>query len=187
MRRPVDAADPVRHVLLGLLLEGPSYGYELARAFAPETELGSVVHLGSSHLYALLTQLERTALVVGAREEHGARPARRVYTLTVAGREAALSWVTEPVTRPRDMLIDFPLKLYLARRIDRKLAIELVKQQRRCFADYLVDLDYQLKATGSNDPLFRSMLLQGRVLRTNATLDWLDWCLNALGEPVHAE
>src|SRR2546421_6636357 len=118
MRRPLDAAEPARHALLGLLLDGPCHGYVLARRFAPGTALGDVMHLGASHLYALLARLERDGLVAGERQEAGSRPPRRVYHLTEAGREVALRWIDEPVARPRDVLLDFPLKLYLARHLD---------------------------------------------------------------------
>ena len=140
MRRPVDAADPARHVLLGLLLEGPSHGYDLARAFAPGTTLGGVVHLSVSHLYALLARLERDALISGEQQAHGARPARRVYGLTAAGREAVQRWVDEPVPRPRDVLLDFPLKLYLAGRLEPMRAVRLVDRQRALFDAYLQEL-----------------------------------------------
>ena len=60
MRRPLDAAEPARHALLGLLLDGPHHGYDLARRFAPGTALGDVLRLSTSHLYALLARLSAT-------------------------------------------------------------------------------------------------------------------------------
>ena len=151
-RRPVDAADPARHVLLGLLLEGPSHGYDLARAFAPGTTLGGVVHLSPSHLYALLARLERDTLITGEQEAHGARPARRVYTLTSAGRETVQHWMDEPVPRPRDVLLDFPLKLYFASRLDPARAVRLIDSQRALFDTYLQELQAVATATTTDIP-----------------------------------
>src|SRR5438270_5405051 len=90
MRWSLETAEPARHALLGLLLDGPCHGYDLARRFAPGTALGDVMHLGASHLYALLARLERGGLVAGERREAGWRPPRRVYHLTEAGRQGAL-------------------------------------------------------------------------------------------------
>ncbi|MDB5075654.1 MAG: PadR family transcriptional regulator [Chloroflexi bacterium] len=181
MRRPVDAADPARHVLLGLLLDGPSHGYILARAFAPGTALGSVVYLGASHLYALLIQLERDGFIEGERLEQGARPARRVYRITDAGRAEVLRWIDEPVGRPRDVLIDFPLKLYLAQRLDTSRALNLVMHQRNLFASYLKDLEHEIRQTDSaKDQSFLSLVLDGRIERTKSTLAWLEHCASAL-------
>jgi DNA-binding PadR family transcriptional regulator len=188
MRRPLDAADAARYVLLGLLLDGPRHGYDLARAFAPSTALGSIVHLGASHLYALLARLERDGLVHGeVAAQEGARPPRHVYQITEAGREAVLHWVDEPVARPRDVLLDFPLKLYLAQHLDPGRAAALVSRQRAIFADYLVALEREEQGRldrdmNPQDAAFIRLLWEGRVARTHATLDWLDRCAEALAQ-----
>jgi DNA-binding PadR family transcriptional regulator len=185
MRRPVDVANPARYTLLGLLLEGPRHGYDLARAFAPATPLGSAVHLGSSHLYGLLAQLERDGLVVGQREDQGIRPPRRVFQLTDAGRAEVLRWVDEPVARPRDMLLDFPLKLYLAQRLDPVRAAALITHQRALFAAFLAELEGEPAPEDPGvDQAFMGLLREGRIARTQAMLGWLDRCdavVTALG------
>src|SRR5690349_20886230 len=97
MRHGLDAAEPARYALLGLLLEGPAHGYDLARHFTPGTALGDVMRLGASHLYALLGRLERDGLIAGERQESGSRPPRHAYHLTPQGRAAVQGWVDEPV------------------------------------------------------------------------------------------
>src|SRR5579859_5731928 len=171
MRRPIDVANPARHALLGLLLDGPKHGYDLARAFAPATPLGSAVHLGSSHLYALLTQLERDGLVTGQQESQGSRPPRRVFQITEAGRAEVLHWLDEPVERPRDMLLDFPLKLYLAQRMDATRATALIARQRSLFASFLSELETEpVREDAGTDQAFMCLLRDGRIARTQAML-----------------
>jgi PadR family transcriptional regulator AphA len=177
MRRPLDAAPAARHALLGLLQEQPRHGYDLARAFAPGTPLGSVVHLGASHLYALLAQLERDGLVEGERAEPGSRPPRRIYHLTPAGQAALTAWLAEPVSRPRDLTVDFPLKLYLARRLDPHGVPALLRRQRAVFETYLHDLEQEAVAAATPvDAAFLSLLRESRIGRTRAALEWLDHC-----------
>jgi DNA-binding PadR family transcriptional regulator len=181
MRRPIDAAEPVRYFLLGLLLDGPSHGYDLARTFGPATVVGNVVHLGASHLYALLTRLERDGLIAGERREQGIRPPRRVYRLTEAGRAAFWRWLDEPVARPRDVLLDFPLKLYLAQRLAPERALTLVAHQRALFVAYLADLEQEPQPEGpAVDRTFLCLLREARIDRTRSTLAWLDRCAEAL-------
>jgi DNA-binding PadR family transcriptional regulator len=181
VQRPIDAADPVRYVLLGLLHAGPSHGYDLARAFAPTTVFGSVVHLGASHLYALLTGLERHGLIVGERQEQGVRPPRRVYQLTEAGRAALWRWLDEPVARPRDVLLDFPLKLYLTQRLAPERALSLVTHQRAQITAYRATLEQDTPPEGSAvDQTFLSLLRDARIERTRSTLAWLDRCADVL-------
>src|SRR5437588_2494180 len=96
-RQDPGAAEPVRFALVGLLMSGASHGYDLARRFTPGTALGDIVRLSPSHLYALLARLERAGMIVGERQEAGARPQRRVFRPTEAGKESLLAWIAEPV------------------------------------------------------------------------------------------
>lgn len=180
VKRPIDAADPARHILLGLLLDEPRHGYDLARAFEPGTALGAVFYLGSSHLYALLTQLERDGLIRGHREEQGARPPRRTFAITEQGRAEVLAWVDQPVPRPRDVLLDFPLKLYLSRHLGRDRALVLVERQRAQFVAYLQELERDTPEGQTGNARFRALLQEGRIARTRATLAWLDRCAETI-------
>jgi len=169
------AAEAVRHTLLGLLLEGPSHGYDLARLFRPGTALAEIVHLSQAHLYALLTRLERDDLIEGEQQDAGARPQRRVFRLTESGRSAVLAWVDEPVGHPRDMRIEFPLKFYVARRLEANRAQALLTRQRRVFEEYRKRLQAEAAPADEADP-FIGLMRASRVGRVQAALDWLDLC-----------
>src|SRR5947209_6733538 len=83
------------YVLLGLLEEGPRHGYDLARAFAHDSDLGQAVRLEMSMLYNLLKRLERDGLING-QEIPGTRH-RRLFTLSETGRALFEQWLTTPV------------------------------------------------------------------------------------------
>lgn len=177
MRHAIDAAEPARYALLGLLLDGPGHGYDLARHFVPGSPLGAVLRLGSSHLYALLGRLEKDGLIAGERQDAGTRPPRHVYRVTEAGRAAVLRWVDEPVQRPREMLLDFPLKLYIARRLDPSRAGGLVARQRPLLRTFLARLEReQNMSAGGEEDDFIALMREGRIARTRASLAWLDRC-----------
>jgi DNA-binding PadR family transcriptional regulator len=185
MRRPVDAARPARYALLGLLLDGPRHGYDLLRAFGPSTPLGSTIHLGTSHLYSLLARLEQDGLIAGEDQPQEGHPPRRVFRLTEEGRATVVSWLEEPVARPRDVLLDFPLKLYLAHHRDAEQATRLIGRQRAQFAEYLAALEQEeLPPASPEDRVFLALLRDGRISRTQATLAWLDRCAVMLGIPA---
>jgi DNA-binding PadR family transcriptional regulator len=174
------AAEPARYALLGLLLGKPAHGYDLARRFAPGSALGDVIYLGPSHLYALLARLERDSLVVGEVQDDGGLPQRRVYRLTESGRETVEHWIEEPVSHPRDMRIDFPLKLYMARDLGRERVAELIERQRAVFRAYIARLRAEEKpADGSEDAAFIDLMRMGRIGRAQAALDWLELCLRS--------
>jgi DNA-binding PadR family transcriptional regulator len=173
------SAEPARFALLGLLLEKPAHGYDLARRFAPNSALGDVIHLSPSHLYALLTRLERDGLIAGEVQDAGNHPQRRVYRLTEAGREAVQRWIDDPVSHPRDMRIDFPLKLYIARGSGSQRVEELVDRQRVVFEEYIARLGAEeMPADSGDDAAFIHLMRIGRIGRAQAALDWLDLCLD---------
>ena len=176
-RQDRGAAEPVRFALLGLLMSGPSHGYDLARQFASGTALGDVVRLSPSHLYALLARLERGGMIVGEQQDVGMRPQRRVFRPTDPGREALLAWVAEPVGHPRDMRIEFPLKLYIARSMGDEHVATLVNRQRDVFHAYVQRLEEQSKGAGvEGDAAFIDLMRAGRIGRARDALAWLDRC-----------
>lgn len=169
------AAEPARYALLGLLLVEARHGYDLARQFTATSALGDIVRLSQSHLYGLLGRLERDGLIAGDQQEAGNRPTRRVYRLTDAGREAILQWIGEPVDHPRDMRIEFPLKLYVARLLDQSYAIDLVERQRKVFVAYIHRLEQlPLLANTDEDAAFIAAMRAGRIGRAQAAVHWLD-------------
>jgi DNA-binding PadR family transcriptional regulator len=169
------AADAARFALLGLLLARPAHGYDLSRRFAPGSALADVIRLSPSHLYALLARLERDGLITGELQDAGAHPQRRVYQLTEPGREAVERWIDDPVSHPRDMRIDFPLKLYIARTFGGERAARLIERQRGVFYAYIARLEAEEKpASSPEDAAFIDLMRMGRIGRAQAALDWLD-------------
>ncbi|HLJ66661.1 MAG TPA: PadR family transcriptional regulator [Chloroflexota bacterium] len=169
------AAEPARYALLGLLLERPAHGYELARRFDAGSALGDIIHLSASHLYALLSLLERDGLIAGEEQQAGARPLRRVFALTGAGRDVVLHWLDEPVAHPRDTRIELPLKLYIARSFEPARARRLLERQRSTFEAYIERLaSTPLTAQSPEDTAFMELMREARIGRARAVLTWLD-------------
>jgi DNA-binding PadR family transcriptional regulator len=177
-QRDRGSAEPARFALLGLLLQGPAHGYDLSRHFARASALGDVIRLSASHLYALLARLERDGMIAGEVQDSGKHPQRRVYRLTDTGREAVQHWVDEPVGHPRDMRIDFPLKLYIARGFGPERIEELIGRQRAVFQEYIARLEAQdIPSDTEDDAAFLNLMRIGRIGRAQAALDWLQECL----------
>lgn len=120
---------PTEYALLGLLLDGPKHGYELARRFAPETALGEICHLEMSMLYALLKKQEKVEHIEAELESQGARPPKRIFHLTPLGRAAFMEWVRTPVGRSREIRLDFLVKLYFARLLGDDDVLALIDRQ----------------------------------------------------------
>jgi DNA-binding PadR family transcriptional regulator len=71
--------------VLGRLLSRPTHGHEIMRTLA-ESRADLWVELSEKHVYYILKKLERDGLVAVDVQHDGGRPARKVYSITPAGR-----------------------------------------------------------------------------------------------------
>lgn len=176
-------AMPAEHALLGLLAgtdHGSGHGYDLARRFGPDAPLGNVMRLEPGMVYHHLKKIERFGWVEGEAETAEGRPARRVYSLTAAGRTELARWLAEPVSHTREIRLEFLVKLYFALLLDPPLASRLIAEQREQCARLLEALaptdaagDESLPRE-SRERRFASFVRDMRFAQTRAAMDWLD-------------
>src|SRR6185295_9447048 len=87
------------HVLLGLLAERPSTGYDLARRL--DSDLSPLWRAEISQIYPALARMRRAGFarsrVLGP--EKG--PRRHLYRITAAGRRELRRWLSAPAPPPR--------------------------------------------------------------------------------------
>lgn len=119
----------IEYALLGLVHDEPLHGYEINRRLSETPELRLVWRVKQSRLYALLARLEDEGLLDATLEPQDGRPPRKVYHLTSAGMRAFGRWLTQPVQLPREMRLEFMLKLYFALHEGREVALRLIDSQ----------------------------------------------------------
>jgi DNA-binding PadR family transcriptional regulator len=95
----VDAGSMSAWLVLGLIIQRPSHGYELYQRFE---RLGAFLSLSRSSLYAVLERLHRTQMIeeidlepVGPASRKG--DSRRSYRATALGASAYRRWVAERI------------------------------------------------------------------------------------------
>lgn len=79
--------------VLGLVIERPSYGYELSKRF--EQRFGALLHVSRSHIYAALNSLLGDQLIEPLPTDESQRQPKVHYCATAAGAEAFRGWVAE--------------------------------------------------------------------------------------------
>ncbi|MFF4991977.1 helix-turn-helix transcriptional regulator [Streptosporangium saharense] len=106
MARSVD--NPLALGVLGLLLERPMHPYEMA-AVLRERGKDASVRINRGSLYDVVTALEGEGWIAEkARVQEGNRPARTVYAITEAGRNAFVRRLDQQIRVPRR---EYPLFL----------------------------------------------------------------------------
>ncbi|MFQ5612144.1 MAG: PadR family transcriptional regulator [Anaerolineae bacterium] len=165
----------IEHALLGFVLQQPMHGYEIHQRLRQAEGLGLVWQLKQSQLYALLGKLEESGYLTATLEPQEARPPRKVFRLTGAGREAFQTWVQAPVPQGRKLRMEFMAKLYFARRLGPEVVAGLVERQREVCQRWLDALRTQVEPIHSNRP-FDRLVYQFRIGQIEAMLSWLDAC-----------
>ncbi|HEY1619775.1 MAG TPA: PadR family transcriptional regulator [Streptosporangiaceae bacterium] len=161
--------------LLALLAKEPAHGYELKMLLEqifgeayPSPNIGQI--------YVTLQRLERDGLVASEDVVQHARPNKRVYELTDAGRSALADWVDRPSDGPR-IRDDFFMKLALSPLAGATDRLALINRQRR---DYLNQIRSLSTLAAMTEPGVPRLLIEGAMLHLQADLDWLERCQEEL-------
>jgi len=169
----------VEYALLGFVYEQPTHGYDLYQQLSAPQGLWQVWRMKQSQLYALLTKLEDEDYLVTTLQPQEARPPRKVYSLTAAGRSAFQQWLTAPVTHGRQMRLEFLAKLYFAYRQEPAIVASLLAQQVWTCRQWLTELQEQSNAVSAADP-FAQAVHHFRITQVESFLTWLLICQEAL-------
>jgi DNA-binding PadR family transcriptional regulator len=166
-----------KHAVLGLVIERPGYGYQLAQRL--DERFGSS-GFAPSGVYSALDQLSRDDLVRSA-GEMGAGPARRaaprtIYEATEEGVDHFEAWMLDPSPAPplRDEL---HMKIALCRPRNLPRLIEMVRGQEVVCLGRLQDLKRLTAVTPSSSRdwsgLMRMLATEAEVAFWKSRIDWL--------------
>jgi DNA-binding PadR family transcriptional regulator len=165
-----------KHAVLGLVIERPGYGYQLAQRL--EERFGSS-GFAPSGVYSALDQLSRDELVRSA-GEMGAGRARRaaprtIYEATEGGVEHFETWMLDPTPAPplRDEL---HMKIALCRPGNVPRLIDAVAGQELVCLGRLQDLKRLGEQTASTrdwSRLMGTLAAEAEIAFWNSRIEWL--------------
>jgi len=133
------ASDGCLLAILGFVRREPRHGYAIYQQLN-RSELRAIWRLKQSRLYAMLARLEDADFLRTTSESYAGRPSRKVFHLTEAGASAFEKWLEQPVAHPRDVRLEFMLKLYFALEAGNESATQLIARQRAVWAAWIEDI-----------------------------------------------
>lgn len=158
----------IRHALLALLSEGPTYGLQLREEF--EARTGEVWPLNVGQVYTTLQRLERDGLVES--EGAGEGP-QKTFQITESGATQLAVWLRTPPdlsSPPRDELV---MKILVAIRLPSTDVPGVIQEHRR----YLVQLMQEwtrIKESGPEGDLGLVLAVDAELFRLDSVVRWLD-------------
>jgi PadR family transcriptional regulator AphA len=173
MPRARDELSAGEWAVLALLSERPAHGFALARAMAPDGEVGQVWAMRRPLVYRALETLEQREMVRPAGTVPSQTgPQRTILEVTPAGARAVTEWLSRPVSHVRDARSLLMLKLLFLTRHGADLA-PLLTAQRAQFSAHADSLTAAMEQTEGFD---RTLLLW-RLENTAAALRFTETLL----------
>jgi DNA-binding PadR family transcriptional regulator len=172
---------PINWALLGLLIQRPSYGYELAQRF--ERNYGDTLELSSrSQIYTALDSLKRRDLIERTQDGPIYDPVRQPklqYRPTVAGLRAYEQWLIEQVSQ------DERRSRLIAQHFAALPPEHALQVLERCAEACLEDAgrppeDDEEEELGGRAALAGRLAGEERRLRTGAVLSWIEYARSEL-------
>jgi DNA-binding PadR family transcriptional regulator len=180
------SAAPLKGALLGLVLERPGHGYDLANRL--NMRLGPAWRLEANRVYRLLDDLERSGLVRYEVQpsKHGPRQLRTVYHPTEHAREALTRWIETAVPREAARSV-LQAKIAVAREDDAPRLLEALKRyERDC-----LELSQALSPPTALSRSWRGLVIDcardAVDAQLKAEVDWARRTRQRIGEYVAAE
>jgi PadR family transcriptional regulator AphA len=171
MPRKKSELSAAEYAILGLLYQQPMHGYQIAQELAPNRGLGLICPLGLSNVYFLLGNLERRNLIAVDHRQQDVYPPKTILKATAAGKRAFQSWIWKPVSRLREVRLDFPLKLYFLGQEDVESILRLLDGQIAFCEQYLSEWTALVESAAPDS--FDRLAMQSKVAAAQGTLDWL--------------
>jgi len=163
----------VRHAVLGLLAQRPRHGYELRAAFQALVGGEENWDVKPAQIYTTLTRLEQGGFVAEDGVEQDAGPEKRIYAITLAGRETLKEWFACGI-EPEHQRDEFFLKLMIGLVSGVEDPYRLIQTERVHLFQELHDITEHRRQADPNRELAMILLLDKAVMHLEADLRWLD-------------
>ncbi len=166
----------LRHVLLTVLSKEPNSGYGIGRLL--QRELSHIWDARLQQIYGELAKLQADGLMDVESIDLPNRPAKKIYSLTEAGKAELDRWLTEraaPHTNNDDLLV----RLYCMERIPTDALIRRLEEERDAYEAEARELRHRLAYGSRTEPSQLGLLLTLEAARTRVDSQ-AAWCVKTL-------
>lgn len=166
---PVPVPD---ETILGLIAAQPQHGYQILAHFNASDQLAWVWNISASQVYAVLSRLEKQALIQGESVPQKDAPAKKEYSITPQGEQALMDWLLtpEPSASIRRVRIEFASRIYLARLLDVPTE-SMIQAQRQNLEARIAQIEERYQSTSQEMEHLMTSFILGQL---QAALVWVN-------------
>ena len=175
---------PVRHAVLGLLVQHPRHGYELRAAFEALVGGEENWNVKPAQIYSTLNRLEKSGLIEEESVEQDSGPEKRIYSVTPPGIKLLEEWFADG-TAAEHQRDEFFIKLMVCLVSRVADPYQLIQTQRTHLFRELHAITTQRKSSDPKTELAKILLLEKAAMYLESDLRWLDMTEGRLDEIKH--
>ncbi len=175
---------PVRHAVLGLLVQHPRHGYELRAAFEALVGGEENWNVKPAQIYSTLNRLEKSGLIEEESVEQDSGPEKRIYSVTPHGIKLLEEWFADG-TAAEHQRDEFFIKLMVCLVSRVADPYQLIQTQRTHLFRELHAITTQRKSSDPKTELAKILLLEKAAMYLESDLRWLDMTEGRLDEIKH--
>lgn len=182
----------LKHAILGFLHYGPSTGYELKKIF--DTSVQNFWPADQSQIYRTLAWLEKrewVSMEVIHQKDH---PDRKVYSITVTGRDELLRWLTTPLKRAETRSASL-IQVFFAGQLNDEQILEMFEREAIYLRSILEPIETMpgfvspvVSSVGSpRDQYFWMLTMENGVKIAYSQLEWIESVIERIKNKVIPE
>ncbi len=150
-------------MIMGLLMKGPSHGYDLKQTL--ERELSPFVGVSTAPIYYTLKKLEQEGMVTKWSTVSGRRPQKYVYSLTARGQDEIKGLLLKNITQLQRPSFNLDISLYFLNLLDPQDVVETLQGRLKELRKLKFLLNRQKKALESDAARRREYIITAHNLR----------------------
>ncbi|MTJ08362.1 MULTISPECIES: PadR family transcriptional regulator [unclassified Anabaena] len=167
------------HAIASILLQSPRTGYDLSKEF--NEKVSCYWQATSQQIYRELARMQEKDWVEVEVLPQSVRPDKKIYSLTDAGRQELISWITEPseATAIREELL---VKVRSGFIVSEDILIREVERRKQFHQQKLESYRSRELEFGDPDHLSRPQRHIYLTLRCGIRYEtmWIEWCDEAI-------
>lgn len=168
-------------VIMGLLMKGPTHGYDLKQTL--ERELSPFFEVSATPLYYTLKKLEQEGLVTKWSTVSGRRPKKYVYSLTAKGQEEIKELLLKNITYLHRPSFNLDISLYFLNFLNSQDVVKTLKGRLREMRKLRFLLDRQKKELEAEAAKKKEYIIMAHNIRvTEAEMEFVHDLIEAFSQ-----
>lgn len=163
----------IEAAVLGLLCEGPQYGYNIEK-IVEERGMRNWTDIGFSSIYYVLKKLEKNQLIESEIKEVKGKPSRKIYHITLCGKSAMEEKVKTVLSYAEKQISPFDLGIANIKIISPEESINCLKSYVESLDERISFLEESIKMHDKiGSPYFVVALFERPLVHLKNEKEWI--------------